>query len=379
MSDSLLKQPVHWVDSDAELERLCDSWQNTKLLALDTEFIRTSTYYPIAGLLQLNDGQATYLVDPTCIDDWYPLIELLDDKQRIIAMHACSEDLEVLQQCLGCIPAQIFDTQVAIAFAGGAASMGYAALVEQELGLALPKAETRSDWLQRPLSKAQLMYAALDVEYLFELAQLLFARLEQQHKLDWVLEDARRQYRQFKANQQGRQAVDRIKNSWKLIPRKLAALQRLADWRENLAQMDDVPRNRVIKEGALYELALSMPKHISQLRKIEGISDRIVRKHGEHIVELIAGVEALPDDQLPEPLPKPLNKSEREKLQALRAFINAQADNLAVAPELIFRKKDCERILRLAAAESWQPLEAMLQGWREQQLGSALRQFLKEL
>ncbi|WP_370978785.1 ribonuclease D [Agaribacterium sp. ZY112] len=379
MVEDLLKQEIHWIDSDQALEQVCERWQEKRLLVLDTEFIRTNTYYPIAGLIQLSDGDASYLIDPKTIQDWYPLIELLDDEHRIIAMHACGEDLEVLQQEVGCIPACIFDTQVAVAFTGGAASMGYGALVEQELDCVLPKGETRSDWLQRPLSKPQIMYAALDVEYLYKLAEVLMAKLEEQNKLEWVMEEGRRSYRQFKALQVGKRAVERIKSAWKLNARQLTLLTYLADWRENLAQQLDMPRNRLLKESALFDIAIKAPEHISQLRGIEGVSERIINKNGRHIMSIVEQVSELDETALVDVLPKPFDKAQREKLQNFRAVINELALELGVATEHLFRKKGCEHMLRLALAEQWQEIESMFDGWREQALKATLIEHLKKL
>ncbi len=377
MSAELLSQPVHWIDSDTLLERCCQKWADVPLIALDTEFIRSTTYYPIAGLLQVNDGDANYLIDPQAIDDWYPLIEILDSSERIVAMHACSEDLEVLQMELGCVPAKIFDTQIAAAFLGMPSSLGYAAAVKQILGVDVPKTETRSDWLQRPLSQPQKYYAALDVEYLIRLAHELLHQLDEKKRLEWVFEEGRRVYKNYKDLQNLNNSYARIKSAWKLQPRKLAVLMKLSRWRENYAQQNDIPRNRVLKEKALVELALRCPAHISKLRDIDGISERLIRREGQTIIDQISESLALEEKNLPAPLPKPLNKQEREMLQGLRESVRDFADELSISPEILLRKKESEALIRLKLADEWDSINDFFKGWRRvvftEKLVNALR------
>ena len=379
MQSDLLKQPVHWVDSNAQLESCCEKWESCELLALDTEFVRTTTYYPIAGLFQINDGKETYLIDPKKIDDWYPLIELLEDAQKTIALHACSEDLEVLQMEVGTVPANIFDTQLALGFLGSSGSLGYANAVKQELDVEIPKSETRSDWLQRPLSQPQLHYAALDVEYLFQLAEQLMAKLETEQRLEWVEEEGRRIYKSFKKLQNANESYKRVKSAWKLPPRKLAVLIELARWRENLAQQKDLPRNRVMKERALFELALHCPSHISGLRKAEGVSEGIIRTQGATILKLIQTQLELDEAELPPALDTPLQKSDQETYKKLKRFVQELAEKLSVSPELSLRKKEIEFLYRSWKGQDWDSIESSFTGWRKSVLSEPVTSFLKAL
>ena len=155
-------EPV-WIAQDDDLAQLCARLRQQAAIAVDTEFMRTDTFYPIAGLIQLGDGKTSYLIDPLAITDVAPLRELMLDEQVVKVLHACSEDLEVFECLLQVVPAPIFDTQIGAAFAGLGFSMGYANLVKTLLHTEIPKDETRSDWLQRPLSASQLKYAALDL------------------------------------------------------------------------------------------------------------------------------------------------------------------------------------------------------------------------
>ncbi|HEY0892485.1 MAG TPA: ribonuclease D, partial [Cellvibrio sp.] len=158
-------EPI-WIDQDDQLTELCAVWRKQAAIAVDTEFMRSDTFYPIAGLLQIGDGKGCYLIDPLAIKNLAPLRELMLDTAVTKVLHSCSEDLEVFQRWLGVVPAPLFDTQIAAAFAGLGFSLGYSGLVKNLLTIEIPKDETRSDWLQRPLSVAQLNYAALDVAHM---------------------------------------------------------------------------------------------------------------------------------------------------------------------------------------------------------------------
>lgn len=379
MQPELLKQDIHWIDSNAKLEQCCEHWLDLKLLALDTEFVRTTTYYPIAGLIQVNDGRATYLIDPLDIDDWYPLIEVLESDDCVIAMHACSEDLEVLQIEVGTVPVNILDTQLALGFLGGSASLGYAKAIHQELDVDIPKSETRSDWLQRPLSQPQIHYAALDVEYLYQLAVKLIETLNSVERLPWVKEEGRRLYKNFKQLQNANNSYRRIKSAWKLSPRKLAVLIELARWRENLAQQKDLPRNRVMKERTVFELALKSPSHISGLRKIEGVSEGIIRTQGATIISLIHAQQEKAEDELPQELELPLSKADQEPYKRFKSSVHELAKNLGVAPELLLRKKEIEALFRLRRDENWQAISTSFDGWRDNEISEPITNLLKEL
>ena len=181
------------IDDNAELARWCQHWQSLPFVAVDTEFVRAETFYPIAGLIQVGDGEQAVLIDPLAITDWAPLVALLEAPSVVKVLHACSEDLEVFSRLCGALPSPLFDTQLAAAFLGMDFSMGYSRLVSELLQIDLPKDETRSDWLQRPLSAAQVEYAARDAQHLAELYRIMAPRLEAAGLTDWLLADTAEQ------------------------------------------------------------------------------------------------------------------------------------------------------------------------------------------
>ena len=148
-----------------DLERVCQQAREADVVMLDTEFVRTRTYYPQLGLIQLFDGETLSLIDPIALDEMTPFVSLLKDASVLKVLHACGEDLEVFQNAFGCTPTPMVDTQIMAAFLGHGLSTGFAALVSEFVGIDLDKSESRTDWLARPLSQKQLDYAAADVYY----------------------------------------------------------------------------------------------------------------------------------------------------------------------------------------------------------------------
>lgn len=372
MSIELINQPIVWVDNNEQLEELCDKWLDEPMLAVDTEFMRSQTYYPIAGLIQLNDGKANYLIDPQAITDFFPLVDVFDNKECLIFLHSCSEDLEVFQHTLGCIPHRIIDTQIACALSGYGFSVGYANAIHTTLGIDLPKGETRSDWLKRPLSQAQLAYAALDVEYLYKLALKLKADLTESGRWQWLLADCDELADNYRANQMPELTYLRVKMAWRLSGRQLAILKALCEWRETKAQVRDVPRNRIIKEHALMEIAKRQPTHISQLRNIEGITERMINSDGSAWLTLIEAATSLSKEALPNVLPQPLTSGQNKILKRLRQAVECEAEKQGIPIELIVKKKNYEAMVRRLCSGKTVNLSEHLIGWRLTLVSTAL-------
>ena len=164
---------IEWIDSNSGLQQMCQQLSQEPKLAVDTEFIRTDTFYPKIALIQISDGDQCWLIDVLAIDDFAPLKALLENPQQQLIFHACAEDLEVLEYALDIKPSTIFDTQIAAGITNIGYCMGYARLVDSMFEVSLDKQETRSDWLARPLTQRQLDYAAVDVQYLHAMEKIL--------------------------------------------------------------------------------------------------------------------------------------------------------------------------------------------------------------
>lgn len=368
---------INWISSDAELAQHCEHWHALAFIALDTEFIRVSTFYPIAGLLQISDGESTYLIDPLLINDWLPLAEVFQNQQVVKVLHACNEDLEVFSLLTGALPVPLFDTQLAAGYLNIGFSMGYSRLVQQLLAIELPKGETRSDWLQRPLSDLQVLYAAQDTAYLVEVYQILAQQLPQQ-KYAWVVEDGAALVASYAQESDPYEFWRSVKLAWKLAPKQLAVLRELSAWRELQARERDVPRNRIIRESTLWALANELPADMAHLAQLEDMHPRILRQEGATLLAIIKQARSLAEADWPDALPEPLPIESTKVLKRLRKVGLELGLQLDIAPELMLRKKILEQLLRSGYPKGPYALPDSLQGWRRELMGEALLKCLED-
>lgn len=368
---------TQWVLDDAHLARLCAEWRQLPYVAVDTEFMRVDTFYPIAALLQVGDGRCAYLIDPLLITDWTAFAGLLENPSVVKVLHACSEDLEVLWRLTGSLPMPLFDTQLAAGYLNIGFSMGYSRLVQSVLNIELPKGETRSDWLQRPLSEMQVRYAAEDAQHLAELYEALLPKLSDQ-KRAWVLEDGAELVANLQRETDPDEAYREVKQAWRLKPRQLAVLRVLAAWRERQARARNQPRNRVLREHSLWPLARTQPADLVSLARIDDMHPRTVRQDGETLLELIRTAAATPEQDWPEPLPEPLPLEASGLLKKLRAVGQREAQALDIAPELMLRKKVLEALLKSGYPDGPYELPDSLRGWRRERMGQALLDVLED-
>ncbi|MCQ4250077.1 ribonuclease D [Pseudomonas stutzeri] len=367
---------TQWVLDDVHLARLCAEWRQLTFVAVDTEFMRVDTFYPIAALLQVGDGRCAYLIDPLRITDWSNFAALLEDPAVTKVLHACSEDLEVLWRLTGSLPAPLFDTQLAAGYLNIGFSMGYSRLVQAVLNIELPKGETRSDWLQRPLSDMQERYAAEDAQHLAELYAALLPKLSDE-KRAWVLEDGAELVANLQRETDPDEAYREVKQAWRLKPRQLAVLRALTAWREREARARNQPRNRVLREHSLWPLARTQPTDLVGLARIDDMHPRTVRQDGETLLELIRSAASTPEQEWPEPLPEPLPLEASGLLKKLRAVGQREAQALDIAPELMVRKKVLEALLKSGYPDGPYTLPDSLRGWRRERMGQALLQVLE--
>ncbi|MEM8933523.1 MAG: ribonuclease D [Acidobacteriota bacterium] len=377
--------PHRYLESAEDLARAVERWRSHDAVALDTEFVRERTFYPALGLVQVavdgEDGEPEItLVDPVAIDDLSPLAALLDDLSVTKVLHSASEDVEVFQHHLGTVPRPLFDTQIAAGFGGLRASMGLARLVDAILDLHLPKGETRSNWLRRPLRPAQRHYAALDVAYLLDIHRRLRARLDDFGRAAWVAEDTAAMV----APERFATAADGSLHPalWHklgrgarppLDPRRLAALRELVEWRERRARDRDLPRGFVLADGDLTPLARVLPTSRSALQKVRGIDHRKVLRHGDGVLAAIERAMALPTAALPEPMRPGIDLSGHKKLvERLRRRVRRIATDLGLEPELLATRRTVERLTRRHIEAETPVLPRELRGWRAAVVGEPL-------
>jgi len=362
---------IHWILDDASLAEHCAAWQTLPFVALDTEFMRVDTFYPIAGLLQVSGGEQAYLIDPLRISDWTPFSALLQAPGVVKVLHSCSEDLEVFLRLTGSLPTPLFDTQLAAGYLNLGFSMGYSRLVQALLDIELPKGETRSDWLQRPLSELQVRYAAEDVLHLVEVYRALMARLAPQ-KVEWILEDGAELVANLGREVAPEDAWRDAKLAWKLSRQQQAVLRALCAWREREARARNQPRNRILREHSLWPLARTQPDNLVALARIEDMHPKTVRQDGESLLQLIRDAAALPPEQWPQALPEPLPIEASALLKKLRAIGQQEGERLDIVPELMLRKKTLEALLKSGYPNGPYQLPDSLRGWRRELMGQAL-------
>lgn len=362
---------ILWIRDNASLAEHCSAWRKQPFVALDTEFMRVDTFYPIAGLLQISEGARAYLIDPLLIDDWSSFAALLEDREVVKVVHACSEDLEVLLRLTGSLPVPLFDSQLAAGYLNLGFSMGYSRLVQAVLDIELPKGETRSDWLQRPLSDTQVSYAAEDVVHLAELYRHLQDKLPAE-KNAWILEDGAELVANLGREIPAEEAYRDAKLAWKLSRAQLAVLRALCTWRERQARARNQPRNRILREHSLWPLARQQPSDLISLARIEDMHPKTVRQDGETILQMIREAAALPQSEWPPALPEPLPLESTALLKKLRAIGQREGERLDIAPELMLRKKTLEALLKSGYPNGPYRLPDSLRGWRRELMGQAL-------
>ncbi|MBP6683687.1 MAG: ribonuclease D [Halioglobus sp.] len=358
------------IESDAALQAALAQAQGRTVVAVDTEFMRRNTFYPQVALVQLCFGDTALLVDPLAIKNTAPLAALLTDPGVVKVLHSASEDLEVFSRWLGVLPQPLFDTQRAAALLNLGFGMGYSALVKLVCDIELPKGETTSDWLRRPLTTSQCEYAAQDVAWLLPVWRHLEQLCLQQGKESWVLSDGRDAIAAY--NSPGNDYFKRFKNAWKLDSRQLATLRAVCEWRELAARSRDKPRGWIIDDPACVQLAQFDPKTADELRSQVGLDAAAMRRNAAELLELLAAQRKVPAEQLPARLPGPLDATQRKQLKLLKARVQGIAAQLSTAPEALLQSRDYELLLREAGGEAVEP-PLHWQGWRSELVIEPLR------
>ena len=360
----LIFEPITRTD---ELRELCARLNAAEFLTIDTEFVRTSTYYSQLCLIQVADDHAAYAIDALAPGlDLTPFYELLNEGDPLMVFHACRQDLEIFYLASGKLPHRLFDTQVAGMVCGFGESVGYETLVKTMTNGKLDKAIRFTDWSRRPLSHKQLDYALGDVTYLRKIYRKLSAQLEKNGRAEWLEEEVA-------VLEEPRTYDMDVGDAWKRVKtrssnrRFLARVRELATWRETEARRRDIPRNRVIRDEVLLQIAAHPPDNYNALKNVRALPKRY-HANPEKAKAILAGLaraEALAEDQLPEP-PKERRKADKMAavLDLLKIFLKYRSNDSGVAPKLIASAKDLEDLV-LGNHEDL----ALLRGWRRELFG----------
>ena len=364
--------PYRLIESNRALTNACARWAREPYIALDTEFERSRTFYARAGLIQVLAGHEVDLVDPTMVTDFSPLGEVLAASQPIKILHAGGEDIGLLRQLCAREPRAIFDTQVVAAFVGYGFSTGYRALVNVLCGVELPKDETRSDWLKRPLSESQLHYATSDVVHLDALYRVLRDALVKQGREDWAREECERAAAATKEIAAA-EAYRLVPNAWQLDAPALGILRALATWRENEARRSDVPRAQLLPDPTLFELAKQAPSRVEQLAPLAQTRAIALRRHPETLIRIIEKAAALRADQLPPALSPPVDmRTHGAMLKAMKASVKAAAEKWHMPATLLAPNRMLNDLVKRIHIDKGDGLTSDLSGWRGPLIGERL-------
>jgi len=356
-----------FITTTADLAALCGRLAAEEFVTVDTEFMRERTYYPDLCLVQLAGTHDVAVVDAQAKGlDLAPLGALLANPAVVKVFHACRQDVEIFLLMFGAVPAPIFDTQVAAMVAGFGDQVGYDALVQALTGGHIDKAHRFSDWSARPLSAAQVDYAAADVTHLRDVYEKLTARLRVDGRMDWVGQEMAALADPNTYRVDPERAWERIKMRTK-NRRQLALVKAIAAWREREAQRVNIPRQRLIKDEQIPEIAALAPETAEALTRIRGISHGFATgKSGTSLLAVIAEAAALPDAELPraERNGEP-SRASPALIALLKVLLNARAEANNVAARLVASSEDIEALALDETAEN-----QALTGWRAEMFGN---------
>lgn len=360
------------VTEAAELPAIIAACRSKPAVAIDTEFARTNTYYPIVGLVQIYDGDRCYLIDPLEVKNIEPLAELLADESVVKVLHACSEDVEVFCDALDVVPAPIFDTQIAAAILGVGFSMSYQKVVQHYCDVLIPKEETRSDWLARPLTHAQLEYAALDVTHLLDVYECQQQQLQETERTSWMAEECATLADDIPTQIDPDDYYHKVKNLWRLDGKQLFTLQKLCAWRERTARERNLPRNRVVDEKSLYQIAALGLSDRKAFRDQGGVTSRQLKAHADELEALIDEIDSASPDDFPPLVTKVGSPVSSKVVRALKEVVEETAAQVNIAPEMLAKRRHLEQLVRSGKNGNEYELPRALTGWRETIIGEAL-------
>lgn len=369
--------PPLWIDRPELLAAGIARWRVARAasdIALDTEFVFERTFRPRLGLIQIAAGGEIALVDTVRIADLTPLAALLQAPGGRVIVHSGSGDVPILRRAIGVSPQPLFDTQIAAAFVGLGPSLSYAALIRELFGVELPKHETRTDWLRRPLSPAQLRYAAEDVEQLEAAASELERRLRDLGRLEWALEDSAELSLLESDAADASLAWRRVRGLDRLPPHGRAVARALAAWREAEAERLDLARPFLLRDETLLALARRDAIAPQEIAKLPGYEARRHAQHATRWIEALAAARAAADAGTAPEEPARLPAAERDRRKALEDSISElvarRAAELGISSELLLSRR-----LRDRALDSWNgrgSLSERIGGFRGRLLGDEL-------
>ena len=353
------------IEDNQALTQFCDKLIDEPLLAVDTEFFRETTYFPHLGLIQIAGCEDIVCVDPLAFDAREQLRRLFFNPDIIKVLHSCSQDMEVLFQYFGDLPAPIFDTQIAAAMLGFQDQIGYAKLVAQEYEVELDKSQTRTNWLKRPLSAKQIEYAGEDVLYLLPLYEKFSAALKDNERDNWLQEDCEQlcgNSDRFQPDMEN--CWLRVKGYIQLEGVQLAVCRSIAQWREHLAIEQDLTRRKVMADDLV--LKLSAATNSTQLIATDKYIARFSAAEQKKLAQAIETGLSMPESEWPWLNRQRPSAEEKSQLKQLQSVVQNRADALNIHQSVLCSKKDLEKLMKGSRQGK------LFTGWRLDCIGQQL-------
>ena len=356
------------ITTTESLTQFCNDARSKDFLCVDTEFMRESTFYSELCLIQVATDTDEAIIDPLAKGlDLTPFNELLMLGSLTKVMHAARQDMEIFYSLCQAVPNPIFDTQIGAMALGLGDSVGYMALVKNRLGLILDKGARFTDWSRRPLSEKQLSYALADVTHLCDLYPGMIDELRERGRLSWIEEEIKPQLEENLYNFDPDTAWQRLKIR-NPRPENMAVLKAAASWREQQAIQRNIPRRRVIKDDALYDIAQNKPRNAKALMKLRGVPKGFSNSRGvDGLIKMINyGLDNVDDYAPIVPKPKNMPAQLGPTIEMLRTLLKLCTEYEDVAPRLVANASDIEQI----AAYGDKADVAAMSGWRYEIFGS---------
>ena len=360
-----------YIDSNEALKEFCDSIRDCRYCALDTEFVREKTYYPLLALVQLATETRQACIDPLAVTDFSPFVELLTNANMLKILHAPGQDLELFYHQFSTLPSPVFDTQLAAAVLGYANQIGYADLVNRVCGVQLDKKHTRANWSRRPLSDGELDYAMDDVRYLIEIHDKLVAELDKRGRATWVQADFDALSEEASYQLDQTTLWKRLKGVQRLKGAALNNADQLCRWREGVAIAKNRPRRWIIKDEDIVDIARFKPSSHNDLAQIGNLSKDYIKKNGDAILQVLkdaAGID--PKDYPRQAEIVKLSNQQQAIADCLMAICRDLTEKNDIALASVTTKKEIDLLI------TGKQDTKLSRGWRHEMLGKYLEAFL---
>lgn len=364
------------ITESADLAAFCATFGDEQFITVDTEFIRERTYFPQLCLMQVATSKEAVAIDPIANEnlDLTPLYDAFANEKLMKVFHACKQDIEIFVHESGRIPYPLYDTQIAAMVCGYGESISYENLVMDLVGATLDKASRFTDWARRPLSDRQLVYALDDVIHLRVIYEKLRARIHEDDRDSWIAEEMEElaDITQYRVDANRAWMRLKVKSRSPLV---LQILRATAAWREEMAAKKDVPRQRILKDDFVVQVAMQQPTSVEQLLEVRGITNQLSKESMAALMEAITAATAAPKETWPQPeeRDKPMAAAQEACLDQLKLLLRQKCEDAHTVPRLVADKQELEDVVRGKL-----PLEKAHfgHGWRYEIFGQAAQDLL---